>query len=104
MYYLQHVLNFGLFRALMACIKHLGQYPCPQCFVQKEQIQFMGLALDMQHSQNIQQDNPSLHDCISHAWQNVFEKCVALNSSTLEGILDTGSIVIMRVHFTHPWI
>jgi hypothetical protein len=86
----------------MSCIKHLGRYPCPRCFIQKDQIRCIGSALDMRRRATIRRDGHPLHDRIRRARENVFEKRIALNSSILEGILAEGSIVITRVCSTSP--
>ncbi|KAK0437054.1 hypothetical protein EV421DRAFT_1739254 [Armillaria borealis] len=78
-------------RVLMACLKTMGTCLCPQCLVQKSEVQQMGTARVDSHSRRWQ---------VEEARKTIFLKGKAINSTHVEAFLKDESLIPTRSTFS----
>ncbi len=85
-------------RCLIACIRHLGQSPCPACLVSKGKVHEMGMVRDMNARQrNIRSDSHAVHRKIEAARKQIFERGIPPEGAAVEAILQSESLTPIRV-------
>jgi hypothetical protein len=83
-------------RTLLACIKMLGSFPCPQCLISKEGIAALGSKSDMQkrESEKVLHINNHTHrHDIELAQRWVYVKGKPLTSKRFKDLLGMKSLV-----------
>ena len=84
-------------RILMACIKHLGLCPCPDCRLLKSKIHLLGSKSDISARERfLRTDSSDRRRRIELARRLIFQG-VNVTSKRIEDILGSGSMVPTRV-------
>lgn len=87
-----------LCRILLACIKFLGECPCPRCLIKKADVPKMGTKLDLKRRKtNRRIDDASRRDRIERSRALIFQKGVGINSQHIKNFLQEDSLVPTRV-------
>ncbi|KAF7356030.1 GLOBIN domain-containing protein [Mycena venus] len=80
-------------KVLLATIKYFGGCPCPQCFIEKDQIPEMGSKADMRRRQKLREDTSVWRDKIKLARSWIFGKGYLLAGAAVNRILKPQSWV-----------
>ncbi|KZP06410.1 hypothetical protein FIBSPDRAFT_764436 [Athelia psychrophila] len=81
-------------KVLIALIKNMAACPCPRCLILLKRIGNLGMALDRrQRSQLLRKDDVHRKTAITSARRLIYEKNYAVDSKTLEGLLQPQSLV-----------
>lgn len=85
-------------RVLLACIKYLGNHPCPRCLVEKCNIREFGSQVDLKRRKKLVRidDGPRKFD-VEAAQKFIYTKGVCVNLKRVAGILGLKSLVPTRV-------
>ena len=76
-------------RILLACIKYLGNFPCPRCSLPKHQISELGTKNDKKRREKLARvDNEHRRDMVELARKWIYEKGVNVKSKPIQGLLD----------------
>ena len=76
-------------RILLACIKYLGNFPCPRCSLPKQQISELGTKNDKKRREKLARvDNERRRDTVELAREWIFQKGVNVKSKPLQRLLD----------------
>ena len=89
------------YRIILACIKFLGECPCPRCLVRKTDIPEMGTPRDLRKREKTSRvDNEHRRQKVERARAFIFEKGAAVNSNRVKGLLNSQSLTPTRVSST----
>ena len=76
-------------RILLACIKYLGNFPCPRCSLPKHQISELGTKNDKKRREKLARvDNERRRDTVELAREWIFQKGVNVKSKPIQRLLD----------------
>jgi hypothetical protein len=94
------IFNFFFFSVMLATIRTNGKRPCPQCFIEKDQIEQLGTALDHIRSRRSRKDTAKRRMKVELTRTFIFADGMKLDSATVEAFLAPNSWVPTRVsHF-----
>ena len=83
---------------MLACIKFLGECPCPQCLVAKKNIPEMGTRSDFkQREETSRVDDKTRRKKVERARAFIFQKGAGVNSSRVRNLLNGESLTPNRV-------
>jgi hypothetical protein len=86
------------YRILLACIKFLGECPCPRCLIKKEDVPKMGMKIDLETRLATQRVNDAQrHRKIEKARKLIFQHSIGINGQRIKKILQGESLVPTRV-------
>ncbi|KAF9014698.1 hypothetical protein BDZ89DRAFT_900965, partial [Hymenopellis radicata] len=67
-----------------ACIRSLGECPCPRCMVKKKNIPLFGLVRDMENRPKLPRtDSQARRDLVEKARKYIFDKGKSVKSSVI---------------------
>jgi len=94
-----HILDADTFvRVLLATIRNLGAYPCPQCLVPKTKIPDLGTKLDDRNRVKTHRQDDAQHQwSIKRACELIYEKGKGVKSAVVERLLGAKSLVPTKV-------
>ena len=84
-------------RVLMACIRNLGNYPCPRCLITKEQINGLGTVVDGKRRAKLRQWTEKYQVNIEHARRIIYQYGYVVNSKAVDTIIGNESLTPTRV-------
>jgi len=83
---------------MLACIKFLGECPCPRCLVAKKDIPKMGTRGDFKKREETSRvDNRTRRMKVERARMFIFRKGAGVNSSRVRNLLNDESLTPNRV-------
>lgn len=86
-----------LHRVSLACLRFLGNCPCPTCLVEKKNIAAMGSKSDMKKRAKARTDDKHTQGLIARARAWIFERGYNLRSKMSERLLHPLSLLPTRV-------
>ncbi|KIK73977.1 hypothetical protein PAXRUDRAFT_45998, partial [Paxillus rubicundulus Ve08.2h10] len=90
--------NIESYRVLLACVKFLGQCPCPHCLMKKTDIPDMGKDADMNTWRTeLREDNNDYCRKVNKAHKLIFTQGKKLNSKYVTKYLKGESLVPTHV-------
>ena len=89
------------YRILLACIRNLGNCPCPRCTVLLSDVHLLGTTRDRRNREKLARtDDHRYKLTISNARKAIFDRNYAVNSAVVERLLKPRSLVPTTVrHF-----
>ena len=94
--------NFAylMVRILLGCMKFLGKWPCPCCFIHKEQIDCLGDKHDWSlHAQHSRTDDHQWQSWIERVHEMIFAQGRSVISQAVERLIGERSLVPTHVRF-----
>jgi hypothetical protein len=88
-------------RTILACIKYLGNYPCPRCLISKADISKLGTKRDRKVRNSKEcMDNENQQSKIQLVQDWIYKGGSGIVSAAVERILGPKSLIQMHVSFT----
>jgi hypothetical protein len=92
-------------RVLMACIRNLGNCPCPRCTIQLSDVHLVGTTKDRRNRKKLSRtDDHRYRLTVSNARKAILERNFAVNSAVVERLLQPRSLVPTAVRHSSPSI
>lgn len=84
----------------MACIKNMGNCPCPRCLIEKKYVYLMGSKADMNHrgTQKRVYDH-ALEWSINRARERIFKEGKLVAGTFVEALMNPKSLIPTRVSY-----
>ncbi|KAH8834403.1 hypothetical protein DL96DRAFT_1580429, partial [Flagelloscypha sp. PMI_526] len=80
-------------KVLLACIKNLGTWLCPRCFVMKPHVSNLGSPDNRSVRLRLRKDTPARHRLIKKARRLIFRFGKSISSKAVSTLLNEGSLV-----------
>ncbi|KAF9032603.1 hypothetical protein BJ165DRAFT_1604790 [Panaeolus papilionaceus] len=89
-------------KVLLTCIKFLGNFPCPQCSIHKQQIQELGTVRDSKRcsGKHVRTDNNKRQATVNAARRLIYVNGLSVNSAAVEERLADKSLTPTRNAFS----
>lgn len=97
-YFLTIHLNLSLSRILLACIKYLGEFPCPRCLIPKCRVPDLGTKNDKKRRETLARvDNEDQRNTVELARERIYKDGASINSKSIKDLLGPQSLTPTRV-------
>ncbi|KAF7800284.1 hypothetical protein EIP86_011532, partial [Pleurotus ostreatoroseus] len=87
-------------RCALACIRFLGQYPCPRCYTEKKHIHELGGKRDRKRRDRRRRDNATLQADIAKARRDIFLNGCSTESAVVQAKTASHSLHPIRSAFS----
>src|ERR1700720_2643641 len=89
-------------RILIACVRNLGNRPCPRCLIPLSHVHNMGMARDMMQRETMARvDDIHRRSSVNAARRVIYEKNFQVNSTGVENMLRDMSLVPTVASYVH---
>ena len=88
-------------RILMACVRNLGNCPCPRCLIEKEYIPGLGTKVDGQRRAKLRSCGQSYQANIEDARRSIYKLGYVVNSQAVDHVIGSESLTPAHVSKTN---